>query len=340
MRILVLLFLALGALFALENRFASCEAKNQLAFVKNGSFVGIAVSTDQLIVPFGMLDRTLLPKEWELVRSDLLTGLALVKASHSATPVDFRTSKRMDEHDRFAVILPDESSSHAVAKRQNGLCALELDKPVISGAVLCAPCYAVMGIGVLGRVVESDFVLHFLHSDQKEFFWGDLGFRLFENSNKIEFVDFSHANNQFKPADQVLSINDQNFTNTQELEQAILLLAPESTAKLTLIRDGKKITVETKVARRLGGGILADTFLESLGWRFDTSLYVNSIEKNSFVGSKNVKISDKLIEINGVSVKSSRDIKTELAKPAEKVKLLLERDGFQFFVVIDKDKNE
>lgn len=324
--------LLLLSIHSYASTFNSCIEKNRLAFEQNGEFIGIAIDKEQLLVPFGLLYPSDLPKEWRLVRSDPLTGLAVVKANHNKTPVNFRTSSRFFEHSRFVSVLPDTHFESGVKEHQVGLCGAKLEKPIRSSSIICAPCYAVMGVGVMGRFVESDYILHLIRSDDG---WGDLGFRLYENSNKIEFV--SKTTLPVEIGDEVISIGDLNSTNHIDLMKKILLTTPKTNLKVGFKRGGVVQYADMVVAKREGGGVLADTLLESLGWKFTHDLFVHSVEQNSFISNKNAKVGDKLIEINGKPVRNSHEVKVALRDAIEKISLLIERDEFQFFIVIDKE---
>lgn len=312
--------------------FDSCISKNRLAFVQKSEFIAIAISNDRLLVPFGLLDLSLLPNDWKVVNRDFLTGLAIVETNHTALPVQFRSSTRFHEHDKYISILPNESFEATIKQHQYSLCGARLDRPIRSSSIICAPCYAVMGVGVLGRFVESDYVLHLIHS-KAPFYWGDLGFRFYDKSNKIEFLYRKDLG--LNHDDEIISISDLNSTNRSKLEKKILLLQPDTNVTVGFKRDGEIKTVDLIVQKRSGGGLLGDTFLEDLGWQFTQDLFVYSVQEGSYVGSKNIKIGDRLIGINGIKVANSYDVRVVLKNAGKKLKLLIERDEFQFFVVID-----
>ena len=58
------------------------------------------------------------------------------------------------------------------------------------------------------------------------------------------------------------------------MEEAILFSLPGSEHKVTVRRDGKELVLDVRIAERLGGGLLSDTFLERLGLYLDRQLFV------------------------------------------------------------------
>lgn len=339
MRRLLLWGATLVGLWAAEpDPFSSCIEKNRLAITQAGSFTALAVDRERLLVSVGLLSPLRLPGEWRLLRFDPLSGFALVAAQHTLEPAVFRKSDRIGEHPKLAVVEAQSADDAVLAQRQEGLRGARLDRPIRSGTVVCAPCYAVMGVGMLGAFMESDYLTHFINAGGEAFYWGDLGFRLYEGENRVRYISPFFAGNPFLPEDVIVSIGDVNVTNGREAARAVLLLEPDRPVKVRFLRAN--VAHETVVAagKRLGGGLMADTFLEHLGWQLDQDLVVHAIVDQGFAGSRAVRPGDRLIQINGAVVKNSAQAQAVLSGYRGPVKLLMSRENFQFFITLQTER--
>lgn len=186
---MLLLGVALSLLCCAEPQFSSCVEKNRLALTQSGGFSALAVDQKRLLVPVGLLSPAHLPKEWQLLLFDPLTGFAVVSADHALEPAAFRKADRIGEHPLLSIVEPGNDETAALTSREEGLCGARLDKPIVSGAVVCAPCYAVMGVGMLGGFIESDYLRHLIDFEGEIFQWGDLGFRFYTGENRVRFVN-------------------------------------------------------------------------------------------------------------------------------------------------------
>ncbi|GHV05748.1 PDZ domain-containing protein [Campylobacterota bacterium] len=332
LRAVLICSIVVGALCAAE--FDGCVKRHLRSTVTEQSWFAIAVTDDRLLVPVGFLSVQNLPKEWELDRFDPLTGFALVKVSHNLLPIVWREADRLDEHRDLLLFHPNESAvvPSAGVKRQFALSVANAGKSSLSGTLLSAPCYSVVGISMMGGIVESDYLRHFIFSDQDDFGWGDLGVRLEETA--VKYIDPFVANNPFEIGDKIAAINSQSYDNPRELERAILFLQPDTNATIAFDRNESRLEVVVAVGRRLGGFLAADTFLEHFGWLFDRSLFVRDagvqVRYNTMI-----RAGDQLVGINGVLVNSQAEAMAELSVAQGRVRVLIQRDSFQFFVHLE-----
>ena len=331
--------------FAAQSEFAGCSERNRLSFVQNGSFTALAVSENLLLVPVGLLDISLLPPAWQLVRFDPLSGFALVRTDHRALPLRFRNADRIGEHQTLMLMNPSQQRVITTQSltRQHGFFPAHTQTATISSTLVISPCYAVVGVSMLGGIVESEFLLHFIRGgssdsddlggrdlNNSDFGWGDLGVRL--NGFEVVHIDPFFVGEQFAVGDKIMSINGEKFNTARELERYILLLAPRSTARVVAARNGEPHEFEKPVSKRLGGFLAADTFLEHYGFRLDKNLFIVSVEESK---KGRLQTGDQLVAINGVLVKTSAEVRAALTGRTGQLKALMQRDSFQFFITME-----
>ncbi|MDR1451259.1 MAG: PDZ domain-containing protein [Helicobacteraceae bacterium] len=322
--------LAAFACAAPLDEFAPCAEKNRLAFAREGAFTGLAIDKKRLLVPLGLLGADKLPKTWSLERYDPMTGMAIVRAKHELVPIVFRKADRVNEHknlllmsDAEAVIVPVTSLI-----RQHGMKPARVPNRSVSGSPLSAPCYSVVGVSMFGAIIESDFLERFIASGEP---FGDLGFRL--EGDKARYINPFIKDNPFQEGDQIKAINGARFEAPRELERAILFLIPADDANVTVRRGGADITIKAKVFPRLGGFLKADTFMEHIGWNLSGDLFVRDIGGSTLP----ILVGDQLVAIGGKAVKTPKEARAALSERKGAVRLLMQRDDFQFFITIETD---
>jgi hypothetical protein len=312
--------------------FAPCAAKNRLAYAREGAFLGAAIDKDRLLVPLGLLDPSKLPKAWRLERYDPLSGFAIVRADHNLVPIVFRKADRLTEHQNLLLMNETDEIVVPVSSvvRQNGGVFARVPPRSPSGSLLTAPCYAVVGVSTLGAIMESDFIERFIEAPDP-FNWGDLGFRL--EGFTVSSVDPFAPNNPFTKGDRIKTLNGAAYDAPEKLARAILFLTPNNEANITIERDGAEITLSVKVIARLGGFLSADTFLERFGWIFNQDLHIRSSNNPKLP----VRAGDRLVAINGAIVKNSAEARAALSGYKGAVRLLMQRDDFQFFIAVETE---
>jgi PDZ domain-containing secreted protein len=113
----------------------------------------------------------------------------------------------------------------------------------------------------------------------------------------------------------------------------ILFASIGSKQKFQVKRNAKTQAFTAVTYKRYGGGCVSDTFLEEKGLYFNKQLQIIDLQKN--FASYGLKRGDKLIGVNGTTVKTEEDLQRYMAESTEFTSLLIERDGFEFFVNID-----
>jgi hypothetical protein len=324
----------IGLLWSLlgAGEYADCCAdRNALSVVQHGGERFYAVGENRLL-HLGDLPRNL-PNSWRVVRHDPLFGLTLYEAAHDAWPLAFRTIKRIGEHrDRLTLLSDEGPVAVKLEHLQEGFYPARLDRPVGEGAILCAPCYAVMGLGFKSGFIESDLISHFIHFPGATFAWGDLGFRFAPETVLIAAVNPFFEDNPFQPGDRVVSIGGEQVKSPSHAQRRMFTRRPGSRTEVGVERMGRRHTFVVTVAERLGGGRYADTFLEHLGWRLDESLTIEVLVHEDVVGRGAMQVGDQLIQINNHIVEDAQTAMALLSGHEGPVKLLLSRDDFHFFI--------
>jgi len=210
----------------------------------------------------------------------------------------------------------------------------ELKHKSFSGAGIFGSCCTLRGINTDNGVVTSDYILRFL-KDKKRFASAGVRLHLVKGKIKIAAVNPFFASNPFKKGDEIIYFDGYKLS-LEKLTKRILFSKIGSKHYFRIKRNGKDLKVAIFFKERLGGAILADTYLEHYGFQFDTNLRIVSVRKNSIVGKLGLLSGDRLKSINNVSVKDDASVRALLAKAVktEKMRLLIERDGLQFNIYL------
>ncbi|MBQ3446711.1 MAG: PDZ domain-containing protein, partial [Synergistaceae bacterium] len=173
-----------------------------------------------------------------------------------------------------------------------------------------------------------------------------------------------------KRGDVVVEINGQKVKDANDFVAKVRTLAPNSTAKLQIVRKGRKMTFNVKLAERnsKGDGSVENSskeddrsasrssgidalkdfgiarvapLTESLRRQYKINsgsdgLIILEIDRNSQASSDgDIREGDLIIEINGYEVKSASDVSKALGNDTSVV-LMLEREGSTYFTMVSK----
>ena len=176
-----------------------------------------------------------------------------------------------------------------------------------------------------------------------------------------------------KRGDVVIKINGSKIKDANAFVQKVRTLAPNSTAKLVLIRKGKEMTINVKLGERhdtadgrpeasgrddkavstsRGYDALKEfgisrvaAVTDSLRKQYKISsgsegLVITGIDRNSQVASDgSVREGDLILEVNSVEVKTTDDLKKAVGSD-DSIALMIERENSTFVVVISKQEKE
>ena len=176
-----------------------------------------------------------------------------------------------------------------------------------------------------------------------------------------------------KRGDVVIELNGEKIKDANSFVQKVRTLAPNSTAKLVIIRKGKKMTFNIKLGERpnsadgrpessrkndksendlSGSDALKDFGIsevasvnDSLRRQYKISsstegLIVTKIDRNSQASSDGeVREGDLILEVNAQEVKSPSDLKKAVGNE-DSVVLMIEREGSTYTIVISRPEKE
>ena len=220
-----------------------------------------------------------------------------------------------------------------IRRHQIGLNKFALFNEVLfTPSLLLTSCCSLEGFVTPEGIIEKEYIDRFIKI--KKVTYSDIGIRV-KDASKLVIVDainpFLEGNN-FQLEDCILTFDGKKVDSASSLMKWILFSKIGSSHRVKIKRGSKYLTLKMKSSSRNGGGYLSDTFLEFLGISFDKNLNIISIKPKA--KSYQLKIGDKLIQINQKKITTEAQILKMLSEAKESSNLLFERDGFQFFVKI------
>jgi len=220
-----------------------------------------------------------------------------------------------------------------IAKLQVGLNSLAtFSEALTAPALVLNSCCALEGIVTPRGIIEKDYLQRFIQS--KSTSYGDIGIRVFDNNANVivKRVNPFIEKNPFKKDDIIISMDGLKVKNSAEFMKKILFAKLDSSHKIRIQRGSKKITYFVKIDKRYGGGYVSDTFLEQIGIHLSENLTILRLSDKYI--NYGIKVGDKLMQVNAKSVSNYDDIARYVGKFKKPATILLQRDGFQFFVNI------
>jgi hypothetical protein len=323
------LFIALNLLFlnlyACKGGYDSCKQKVLDSQTLRECSIYIPVTKHQRVV------YTTTPPKEKILKHDPFLSLYLIEDT-KGFPYPFRIN--VQEQLGIASVSLKNPVEGKIIKRQIGLNTLaQFSEPILYPSVITSSCCSLEAIVTPQGIIEKEYIQRFINT--KDVSYGDVGIRVKEEKGKV-FVSAVNPfikNNPFKKGDVLLSFSDKKVSSAATFMRQILFAKIGSTQKFKVKRDGKMQAFTAMTYKRHGGGCISDTFLEEKGLYFDKQLQIIDLKKD-FV-HYGLCLGDKLIEVNGVAVKTQEDLQKYLADSKVFSSLLLEREGFQFFVNIE-----
>ena len=312
MKSLLILFFILTSLFGDVNDYYLCKKKFQDSSFNNTFSVllenNLRVSTKKLPL--------------KLIRYDKFLSLYLYEDS-----VKFKYPFKLNPNFNKPLAFVNFTDIYEVKrlKKQIGLDSFaKFSKKVNSDSVVVTSCCFLDALATKNGVIELPYIKHFIYKGGDYF---DIGIRV-DSFAKVTQVDPFFKNNRFKLLDKILKVSSYKVEDGASLMQKILF--NQNSYKVTLKRDNKIKTFIVTPAKRYGGGYISDTFLERFGLFFSKDLVLIKNIDNRFGLLKG----DKLLKVNGFSVKNYKDVRDALSYTKDGANLLFLRDGFEFFVKI------
>lgn len=331
MRIALSLFVLFSSLFSanfIHPDFSSCYKKNEKHFEYYEGYVAYPYKTGLSIVYSSE------KKLDTFLKHDRYLGLYLVKTP-KAKPIRFRNTTSISLGEWLGSA--DDSSLYAgnFAKKMDGLeaNAQMASRNDANGFVMCLCCD---GYGIAtgdGGFIETEYIEHFVQS--KDDSYGSLGVRFKQKAQSVyvDTVDPFCTSRVLEMGDIIISLDGKKVSDIFAFKRDILFGNPKQQHSLQIKRDGKVHTLKAILSKRFGGGLVSDTYLERFGLEFSSDLSL--IKAESF----GLKLGDRLLEIDGYAVKDFIDVRKMLSQRGSGAKLLFIRDGFEFFIDMEKNTN-
>lgn len=270
---------------------------------------------------------------YKLTRYDPFLGLALIE---DKDPFPYPFVFYQGSSKKFTKIDKNGVSKGTFVSKQCGLDSLgRFSVGTKNASILTDECCAVSGMGTTRGVIDTPYLEHFLAAQSKIMIYGDVGIRIDSDKNRVYVrrVDPFFENQVFVVGDRILSFDKKKVHALCDLRRWILFSKIDSVHTFKILRKGKLLHVKTAVKKRLGGGLLSDTFLEHIGLLLNKKLCIEANNsKNRVMG---LRAGDCLKQVNFSDVNSVEDIGVYLEKNVHDIALLFERKGFQFFIHIN-----
>lgn len=322
------LFLALALLFlnlfACKGGYDSCKNKINDSNAIQNSTLSIAVPNNKKLIYSKSQPNA------KILKHDAFLNLYLIEDKKG-----FKHPFAINNNLYLEVASVDAKRALAgkISKQQLGLESFAtFSKKTPTPALLLNSCCNLEGIVTEMGIIQKVYLERFLSSQSSDY--GDIGIRVSDAKADvtIQRVDPFFIANPFKVGDKIVSLNGKKVINSATFMRQILFSKIGSIQSIKIKRGSKQIEYRVKVSKRHGGGFVSDTFLEQKGIYFSQNLSITHI-RDSFDGY-GLKVGDRLIQVNGKKVSSTKDIAAYLNDFKYTASLLFSRDGFDFFVNI------
>ena len=270
----------------------------------------------------------------DALRSEPLLGLYLMDESKGGQRL-----KMLDRHpnDVAAITSITVLKNHIVNEGLNLDHLAVLKKKSYKGLGLFGACCTLRGFVADEGVVTSEMMLHFLR-DNKRFATAGIRLEKIKGKTLVQSVNPFFASNPFRVGDEILYF-DGKKRSFDTLTKEILFAKVGSKHQFRVKRNGSSEGLQIYLKKRLGGGVLAETYLEQYGLRMDSNLNIVVIDDKSVASSLGLMVGDTLKSIDNKVVSSDSSVRALFAKgrPTKLMRLLIERKGLQFSVYFPKD---
>jgi hypothetical protein len=310
-------------LYACKGGYTSCVAKVKDSHAVINSTLSIPILHNQRLI------YSLQKPDAKILKYDPFLSLYLIKdAKPFAYPFDINMRLQLGT----AMVNSKRSCEGKFLINQVGLNHLATySEPLIIPSLLTSSCCSLEGIVTPHGIIQKEYLKHFVTT--KSIDYGDIGVRLQNKQGVVVSAsDPFFKKNPFKRGDYIVSFDGKSVTAASVVMRKILFSKIGTQHNVKVKRASKYLTLRVVTQKRYGGGALSDTFLESQGLYFDTSLHLLKIEKR--FKQYGLQKGDRLIQVNGMLVKNQKALRLYLQMHKDYSSLLFERNGFQFFVNI------
>lgn len=325
LRLFIVLNLLFLNLYACKGGYDSCKQKVLDSQTIQGCNLYIPVTKHQRVV------YSITPPKEKILKYDPFLSLYLVE-DKKGFPYPFHINTQ--EQLGIASVSLKRPIEGKIIKRQIGLNSLaKFSEQIFYPSIITSSCCSLEAIVTPQGIIEKEYIQRFISSKDNNY--GDVGMRIKEEKGKVlvSAVNPFVKNNPFKKGDILLTFNNKKINSAATLMRQILFAKIGTTQKFKVQRSGKSLAFSALTTKRYGGGCISDTFLEEKGIYFNKELQIIELQKD--FAHYGLKLGDKLIEVNGARVNTEENLQEYIADYKEFSSLLLERDGFQFFVNIE-----
>jgi len=241
-------------------------------------------------------------------------GLYLIYSKKELYPVKFTAFDKIKDNAIVAIMNKGNFLLNKIESFGNGLDILpRLKKKIVPNSLVECVCCRNFALTTNGRYfIDSDYIIRFLKN--KKVWYSDSGLRFEEKNGKI----FVKSRNPFfyglhiRVGDEIVRVDSKDIVYK---------------------RAGKIFHQKIILKKRVGGGLLGDSFFQSIGLYLRYNLTISYIVKNSIAYTLGLKRGDRLLKINKYFTKTYKKTQSILSMiKRKKVYLLFSRDDFQFFV--------
>ncbi len=318
------------ALFAsgtpIKSDFKACFNKSTPSFIKIRGKNGIAVSKHTVLLFSKRYLRGYLKR-------DPFLGLYLFKVKKALKPVKFVKFSKVKK--TVAVIGKKDFDIAKIVMYSNGLDnPAKIDKFTKANKLIECVCCRAFGISRgKNSFIDSDFILRFLK--HRYVIYADAGIKLTQKRGHIFVKEinpfFKHL--RLKKGDEIVLLNGISFQNVSSLSKYILFSKPGRVIDVSYKRGKHIYKQKIKLQKKIAGGLIGQTYLESIGIVLGYDLKIRYIKKNSLAFRLGLKKGDKLLKVNDNYIHRYSDVRKVVSGVKKReMYLLVSRNDFQFFV--------
>ncbi|MDD3462690.1 MAG: hypothetical protein PHW07_03505 [Sulfurospirillaceae bacterium] len=337
MKILVSVLVLFSAVFSADfvyPDFSQCYEKNKKSIVRFGDINAVAIRKD-IAVAYCPTKPSI-----PYIAHDPFLNLYFFKSEAELTPVKQKSVTLLKLGEWIASMSADSLHVASFSKTTANVNDFyNFDAKAPASSIVGGLCCEMYGLGVENnRFVSSDYIDKILSI--KEPYSANFGVKFSQNGNNVLVSDSAlGSKGVLKVGDKIISINGKKIESLGDVSEIVLPSKNDAKFAIEALRRDKviKTDLSANVYKSVKVSQKKRTFFEDRGLYLDASLKISKIANGSFGQKAGLKIGDKLLSINQLAMKSSKDVENYFAKSKTKESdLLFDRDDFQFFVKIEK----
>lgn len=315
--------------------FKQCYNKNIKSIVYFGNTRAMAISKHYAVA---YLKKR--PK-YPFIKHDPYLHLYLFYSQKPLYPVKLKNTDKLSLGEWLASMDNNSLYIGNFSKRGVGIDSyFRLNGKTPPNSMISCLCCEIYGLGTgNGKFISSNFIKRLLTST--EIFYGDIGVKF---ARKGKNIIVARANPLFpkqklKVGDIIKKIDGKKIRTVEEATNSVLLQKRNHILKVEFLRKNalhvEKIKVQNRFAPKKSASKANNSFLKNRGIFFDKNMVIKHISKHSFGEKSGLKIGDKLLQINQISIKNQNEAKRISSKlKGKEANFLFERQDFQFFVKV------